>query len=131
MSTKLVLRSGILMSICMLAVPAFGQFRQRKEPAVYEGGAGVSPANRTRPQPLSRSTPLVDPGLVRLNGLTAAEAAQIGTLGGKRRIGVHRNVADPSLGEGTWTVLPDGRAAWRVSITSPTAAGLRIHFSDF
>ena len=40
-------------------------------------------------------------------------------------------MAADAVQKGSWTALPDGRCVWRLSIRSPEAAEVRIHFSGF
>jgi lysyl endopeptidase len=104
------------------------QIRLRQDPIVYQDD-GRAPL--PKPQPLSRSVQLAAPGRVRLNPLSAEESQKFGTVGGKRRIGLHRDVPSSALRSGTWTTLDDGRRAWRLVINSASASGVRVHFNDF
>jgi hypothetical protein len=60
-----------------------------------------------------------------------AELQKLGSRGGKRYIGLHRDVPLQSMRQGTWTALPDGNRVWRLRISSPSAAGMRVHFTEF
>jgi hypothetical protein len=109
--------------------------RGRKEPAVYNGPVRES---APKPQPLSRSFALrgvagalAEPGHVRLAEIPVAELQRLGSRGGKRYIGLHRDVPLQSMAQGTWTALPDGSRVWRLRISSPSAAGMRVHFTEF
>jgi V8-like Glu-specific endopeptidase len=98
---------------------------QRKEPALYQG-----PEQRQqKPEAPSRSLALPRPPALRLGPLSQQERSQLGPVGPKRRIGVHREIS--SLNRGTWTELPDGSAIWRLSIHSDQATALRVEFSNF
>ena len=50
---------------------------------------------------------------------------------GVTRIGVTRALAPAALAEGTWQTMPDGSALWRLTIKSPNALGIRLHFASF
>src|SRR5712692_10285697 len=115
--------------LALAGAPLAAQVRLRKDPAVFQAD-GQSPV-RSKALPLSRTTQLAAPGRVRLNALTVDESNMIGTFRGNRRIGVHRDLPENALRSGTWTTLADGRRAWRLSIGSASASGVRVHFSDF
>ena len=46
-------------------------------------------------------------------------------------IGKHRAFPSAALGKGRWDRVPDGNTIWRLSIKSPNATGIRIHFEKF
>ncbi len=50
---------------------------------------------------------------------------------GLRQTGVQRTLPSRVFDKATVTKLRDGRRLWRMVITSPAAAGLRIHFRKF
>jgi hypothetical protein len=50
---------------------------------------------------------------------------------GETLAGVHRSLPAEAFHSARWDSLPDGRRVWRVSIESPGAKGLRVHFEDF
>jgi len=131
MNLKLCLRAAVA-AVCLGAFLSSAQplspNRGRKEPAVYNGTGRPAPP---KAQPLSRSIPLPEPGLVQLAEVPAAELNKLGNRGGKRYIGVHRDVPLEAMAQGTWTTLPDGRNVWRLRLTSPSAAGVRVHFTEF
>jgi Viral BACON domain len=111
-----------------LAAPAFAQARVRKDAAVYQGD------NKTaapKARPLSFSVPIDVAPTVRMDALSTEEAKKIGSVGSMRRIGVHRELPDTAVTAGKWTVLPNGRSIWRLSVGSASAAGVRVHFTDF
>lgn len=45
--------------------------------------------------------------------------------------GIHRALPASALRKGKWTKLPSGNGAWRLTIRSPGAQGLRLHFRQF
>jgi hypothetical protein len=46
-------------------------------------------------------------------------------------IGKHRPLPSSALKKGKWEKLPDGMRIWRLSIQSPGATGMRVHFAKF
>src|SRR5579872_5694578 len=115
-------------SFLALVLAGFGAFAQKKEPAVF-----VAPEvrdSRIQVTP-SRELGLARPDAVALGALSAQERLQLGPLGPKRRIGVHRTLPDSAFSRGSWTTLPDGRSIWRVAIQSDRATGMRVEFSHF
>jgi lysyl endopeptidase len=110
-------------------LPAQQKLPMPKDPVAFQPDS-PAPA-RTRVQPPSRTMKLAEPGRVRLNPLSTAESQKIGAVGGKRRIGVHRDVPHTALSSGTWTTLNDGSRVWRLSISSASASGVRVHFTGF
>ncbi len=123
---------SISLSLCLLfsfCVSGFSQERSRKAPAIYTG----SSVKEIEPQtlPPSRSHALAKPATFGLGALSAEERSRLGSVGPKRRIGVHRELPESALNRGTWVTLPDGRSVWRLAIRSDSAAGLRVHFSGF
>ncbi len=111
-----------------LATLAPAQVQLRKEAATYEGS--VKP-EVIKSRPLSFSIPVGTPGTVRLQALSAAESARLAKQGPNRQIGVHRDLPTNLLSSGAWAQLADGRIIWRLSIASPGAAGVRVHFTNF
>lgn len=104
-------------------------FAQKKDPAVYVAPPAQQP--RIRAAVPSRELGLTRPDAIVLGALSVAERAQLGPLGPKRRIGVHRAVPDRALARGTWTALADGRSIWRAAIRSNLATQMRVEFSNF
>jgi len=118
----MTLRRSVLLLVC-----AAGAFAQRKDPAIY-----VGPESREIKLPApSRAHALPRAAMVRLGALSVEERAKLGPVGPKRRIGVHRAIAESTLARGTWTALPDGRSVWRLAIHSQSASGVRVEFSNF
>src|SRR5258705_3719318 len=111
-------RSALI--LFLLSLTAFAQERPRKEPGVYRGSGAVA---EPRALPPSRSLKLHRPGTVALGPLAAEERAKLGAVGMMRRIGVHRDLPEGTLDQGTWTALGDGRVIWRLAIASPEATG--------
>jgi lysyl endopeptidase len=60
-----------------------------------------------------------------------AQPASSDDKGGPLAIGKHRQLPSSALKKGKWTKLPDGQRVWRISILSPGAKGLRVHFAKF
>src|SRR5258708_5019416 len=104
MTRRILLRTTLACVAAALTPPARGQVKLRKDPAIYLP-AEVHKGEKALP--LSRSFPLTAPGVLRLTRLTDAEQKKLGDLGGKRRIGVHRDLAPEALAAGVWTTLPD------------------------
>ena len=50
---------------------------------------------------------------------------------GRMQVGRHRALAADALKKGKWYTLPGGRRLWRLEISAPGAAGLRLHFMRF
>jgi hypothetical protein len=117
----------LILTVFSFATLVSAQVQMRKEAAIYEGNN--KPAV-VKARPLSFSNPVGAPGAVRLQVLSQAESAKLGDRGPNRQIGVHRNTPGDILSTGVWTQLADGRSIWRVSITSPGAAGIRVHFTN-
>ncbi len=111
------------------AAISFAQIGTRKEPATQRGPFPAAVVDHS--QPPSRSVALARPATFSLGRLTPAERIKIGPVGLKQRIGVHREIADGSLDQGTWSQLPDGRQLWRIEIQSNNATGIRVEFSNF
>ena len=64
------------------------------------------------------------------------EAAEMAPDKGPKRIGIVRPLLEPILvteadpGIGSWRLLPDGRRLWTVTLGSPGATALRVHFAQ-
>jgi hypothetical protein len=54
-----------------------------------------------------------------------------GDQSGREEIGKHRPLPASAMKKGRWTRLDDGRRVWRLSIRSPGAVGMRVHFTQF
>jgi hypothetical protein len=50
---------------------------------------------------------------------------------GVRAVGLGRAISPRVMQRGTWTTLQSGQKVWRVSIRSPRAWGVRVHFANF
>ena len=121
--------SATLFFLIVCGTALFSQERPRKDPAVFFSPAVPQPESRELPP--SRSYVLRTPGGVTLGGLTDGERSRLGRVGSKQRIGVHRELSQGALDGGAWTILPDGRSIWQLTIQSNGAEGMRVHFTEF
>lgn len=93
---------------------------------VHDGGTGV-----VRTAPATAFAGLSAAPEARLAPLETEPAGVVRQVRAARRVGRVRTVAADAVDKGTWTALPDGRWVWRLSIRSPEATELRIHFAGF
>src|SRR5712692_2740805 len=47
------------------------------------------------------------------------------------QVGVHRALPPRAVHAGAWDSVPGGRRIWRLAVSSPGAAALRVHFTEF
>jgi hypothetical protein len=82
-------------------------------------------------QPPSRLNRLANPRQEWKLGELTGEEARPKNHNGLTSIGVGRHVSSDVMQRGEWNTMPTGQRVWRVSLRSPGAWGMRVHFTDF
>jgi hypothetical protein len=100
----------------------------RKEPVSYAGGAHAS-LIQARPPGIRLA--LSRPREFALGPLSPAERARLAERRTPRAIGVNRPLPAEALAAGAWETAADGERVWRMAISSPGAAGIRVEFRNF
>jgi hypothetical protein len=67
----------------------------------------------------------------KLDALEPEAATAVRHVRSARRVGRVRAVAADAVEKGSWTALPGGQWVWRLTIRSPEATELRVHFTGF
>jgi hypothetical protein len=80
--------------------------------------------------PPGLSGKLKPPPEVVLRPSAPTPAATPGTQPEPMRVGAHID-AGPAMKKGKWAKLADGRRVWRLSVRSPGAKAIRVHFDRF
>ncbi len=118
--------TALAASVC--ASIAGAQAVARKEPVHYAGGARAS---LLRARPPGMRLALGRAREFALGPLNSAEQARLAQRSIPLAIGVNRTLPAEVLGAGAWETAADGESVWRMSISSPGAAGVRVEFRDF
>jgi len=112
----------------LLAGSAAGQDLTRLGPLERPANAAMRIA---APMPPSFKLGVAVPAPYRLGAVGQAEWAAVERHPQLPLMGIERPIEAAARGRGEWLALDDGKAAWRMSIQSDGAAGLRVHFHDF
>lgn len=133
---------ALLAPLCVSLAPAqslepFQRFDNTVGPAVY-----VNPSHEKLTRLMRRAVPSrrgVLPSVLEktLPPLTAEELRKLNTpgdLGGRpylKTVGVHRQTGVDLQVDGRWQSMSSGERIFRVSLRSPNAEGIRLHFENF
>jgi hypothetical protein len=118
--------TALAASVC--ASIAGAQAVARKEPVHYAGGARAS---LIRPRPPGLRLGLGRAREFALGPLSPAERARLAQRSTPLAIGVNRPLPADALDAGAWETAADGESVWRMAISSPGAAGIRVEFLNF
>ena len=89
------------------------------------------PSTRTlRGLPSAYASPLRSSARFALGSVSAQELQQT-TKAGLRAVGIRRAVPASALGSAETSVSASGGRIWRLTLTSPDAIGIRVHFLNF
>lgn len=66
-----------------------------------------------------------------LGALKSEEARPVTRKPGLAPVGINRALPSDLIGQGEWSATAEGTQVWRLSLTSPEADALRLHFQDF
>jgi len=113
---------------CVCASMAGAQSPARKEPVSRSAPARAA---RTQARPPGIRLALGRPRGFAFGPLGAADRARLGRRGIPLAVGVNRPLPAGALNAGAWVTAADGESVWRMAISSPGAAGIRVQFLDF
>ena len=107
--------------------------------AIAAHGQAVSPAHirlsslpiQQRQAPPGEQFNLGRPPVVALSPIDDKLRDQPSPRPGVTRVGVTRTIDQATLAQGAWQITSDGNPLWRLTIGSPNAIGLRLHFTGF
>jgi hypothetical protein len=123
---RTVVYTALAASVC--ASIAGAQAVARKEPVHYAGGARAS---LVRARPPGMRLALGRAREFALGPLSAAERARLAQRSTPLAIGINRPLPADALDTGAWETAADGESVWRMAISSPGAAGIRVEFLNF
>lgn len=117
----------ILPALLALALAASAQTTTKIEESIHRANrpADSTAAHAARLRSVVRTAPKQS-----LARLTARESERV-VRKGLVSVGVDREVPAEVFQQGSWSQTADGSRAWRLTLTSPDAAGLRVHFTNF
>jgi hypothetical protein len=113
---------------CVCASIAGAQPVARKDPVHY---AGAERASRIQARPPGMRLALGRPPEFAFGPLSPAQRARLAERGAPLAIGVNRPLPAGAMGAGAWETAADGESLWRMAISSPGAAGIRVEFRNF
>ena len=119
--------NSILVPVLFLAGASAGWCQEVSIEGRFHDGSPVKDVHK-RPTASAELAPAPE---LRMEALEVEQTRAAQPLREARRVGRVRAMAADAVEKGSWTALADGRFVWRLTIRSPEATELRIHFADF